>query len=137
MTPDCPQVDPRLTLSISHLRTGLAIVAKVAHVVQWVHEKELVHRNLSAANVLVARDGSARLIGFSRVAPLAGSDLAAGAGKPAHLDVCGLQDLLRWLCGALRQPVPAQLESVTAPDSVPTAGAFGEALTAFLRGGAA
>jgi eukaryotic-like serine/threonine-protein kinase len=118
------------------LRSGLAVVAEVARVVQWVHGQGFAHRNLSAANVLVARDGTPWLIGFGRVGLLAGSHLvpAGAAGTLAGVDARGLQDLLRWLCGALRQPVPSGLDRATAPGSVATAGAFGEAVVDYLRG---
>jgi serine/threonine protein kinase len=112
------------------LRTGLAVVAEIARVVHGVHERGFVHRNLSAANVLVGRDGTAWLIGFGRVGDVAGSQqMPAGAmGTSAEVDVRGLRELVRWLYGAVRQPVPAGLEHVLAPGAVPTAGALGEAL---------
>jgi serine/threonine-protein kinase len=115
------------------LRVGLSVVAEVARVVQWVHEQGFAHRNLSPANVLVARDGSRWLIGFGRVGLLAGSQMlpAGAAGTLAEVDVRGLQELLRWLCGAVRQPVPAGLERAIAPGAVPTAGAFGEAVASY------
>jgi serine/threonine protein kinase len=112
------------------LRSGLAVVAEVARVVQWVHGQGFAHRNLSGANVLVAMDGTPWLVGFGRVGLLVGSPMlpAGAAGTPAEVDVRGLQDLLRWLCGALRNALPAGLDRVCAPDAVATAGAFASAV---------
>ena len=112
------------------MRAGLSVVAAVARVVQGVHERGFVHRNMSAANVLVGQDGTAWLIGFGRVGYVAGSQpVPAGAtGTPVEVDVRGLQELVRWLYGAVRQPVPADMQRVIAPGAVPTAGALGEAL---------
>ncbi len=118
------------------LREGLAVVAAVARVVQWVHGQGFAHRNLSAANVLVGHDGRSWLIGFGRVGLLAGSPLApaGAAGTPPEADVRGLRDLLAWLCGALGQPVPADLERATAAGAVLTAGAWAEAVGRYLNG---
>jgi serine/threonine-protein kinase len=116
------------------LRAALAIVANVARVVEWVHEKGFAHRNLSAANVLVAKGGTPWLIGFSRVRLLVGSPMlpAGAAGTPAAVDACGLQDLLRWLCATLQQSLPAGLEHACDGCAVTTAEAFAAALTRFL-----
>jgi serine/threonine protein kinase len=112
------------------LRAGLAVVAGVARVVQWVHEQGFAHRNLSPANVLVARDGAPWLIGFGRVGLVAGSPLlpAGAAGTLAEVDVRGLLQLLGWLCGALRHPVPGGLDRAAAL----TAGGFAEAVAVHL-----
>jgi serine/threonine protein kinase len=109
---------------------GLSVLAEVARVVEWVHGQGFAHRNLSPANVLVARDGSPWLIGFGRVGLLVGSPMlpSGAAGTPTEVDVRGLQDLLRWLCAALQQPVPDSLDLTPAL----TAGAFGEAVASHL-----
>jgi serine/threonine protein kinase len=115
-------------------RGGLMVVAQAARVVHWVHEQGFAHRNLTPDNVLLAGDGTQWLIGFGRVGLLAGSPLlpAEAAGTPAEVDVRGLQELLRWLCAALRQPLPAGLRRAIDPGAVPTAGAFGEAVASYL-----
>ena len=115
------------------LRAGLAVVIEVVRVVEWVHGQGFAHRNLSPENVLVGRDGSVWLIGFSRVGLLAGSHVtSAGAGTPAEVDARNLQDLVRWLFVALRQPLPAGLESAAAGSFV-SAGAVGAAVASHLR----
>lgn len=116
------------------LRTGLAVIAEVARVVQWAHEQGFAHRNLSPANVLVARDDTPWLVGFGRVGLVAGSRwlLPEAPGAPAEADVRGLRGLLGWLCGALRQPVPQGVPDATAPSSILTARAFGEAVASHL-----
>jgi serine/threonine-protein kinase len=109
---------------------GLSVVAKVAEVVQWVHRQGFAHRNLSPANVLIAQDGTPWLIGFGRVDQLAGSPSlpADDSGTRAEIDVQGLQHLLRWLCAALRQPVP---DGIDRP--APTAAAFGEIVASYVE----
>jgi serine/threonine protein kinase len=117
------------------MRMGLGIIARVARIMQFVHGKGFAHRNLSPANVLVATDGTPWLIGFGRVGLLAGSEfLAPGAtGVPPEIDVQGLQELLRWLCATLGQPVPAALEKVRQPGSVASPGAFHDAIMSYLQ----
>jgi serine/threonine protein kinase len=127
---DGSTLEQRATEGSVDLRTGLAVIAEVARVVQSVHDQGFAHRNLSPANVLVARDGTPWLIGFGRVGLLAGSPLlpAGAVGTPAEVDVRGLRDLLRWLCGVLGQSVPDGLDRAAAM----TAGAFGEAVASQL-----
>src|SRR5262245_1802036 len=81
------------------LRAGLAVVAEVARVVAWVHARGFAHRNLTAANVLVARDGGPWLIGFGRVIALAEAGwLPPGVqGTPPTEDKRGLHELVAWL----------------------------------------
>jgi serine/threonine protein kinase len=118
------------------LRAGLAVVAELARVVRWVHDQGFAHRNLAAANVLVARNNTVWLIGFGRVGLLVGSPMlpSGSAGTPGEVDVRGLQDLLRWLCMALRQPVTAELERACALNAVASAEAFRVAVSSYLRG---
>jgi serine/threonine-protein kinase len=118
------------------LRAGLGVLAKVAGLIQWVHDRRFVHRNLSAENVLIDREGTPKLIGFGRVGLLAGSDwLPPGAaGVSPEIDVWALQKMLGWLCAALGQPIPPALEQVRQPGSVASPGAFAEAVSGYLRG---
>ena len=107
---DGDTLEQRVAVGSIDVRAGLSVVAAVARVVQGVHERGFVHRNLSAVNVLVGRDDTAWLIGFGRVGYVAGSQqIPAGAtGTPAEVDVLGLQELVRWLYEALRQPGPGR-----------------------------
>jgi serine/threonine protein kinase len=107
------------------VRAGLAIVAAVARVIQWVHDRGFVHRNLSAANVLVGRDGNPWLIGFGRV--------GGTTPVPAEIDVRGLRDLIRWVCETRGQPVPTGLALATGPGPVASAAALGSAVDSYLR----
>jgi serine/threonine protein kinase len=119
------------------LASGVRTVQTVAEIVQSVHQRHVAHRNLHPSNVLVATDGSVKLIGFGRCGLLEGSPVLPPdrPGVPPTLDVRGLQDLLGWLFATLRQPVPAVLESLLQPGAVASAGAFAEALAACLRAG--
>jgi serine/threonine protein kinase len=119
-----------------NLRVGLELIASVARIVDRVHAQGFAHRNLSPENVLVSTDGTARLIGFGRVGMLAGSDpLAQGtSGVPRDVDVRGLQDLLRWLCETLGQPIPPALEKARRSGSLATPAAFAETVGGYLLG---
>jgi serine/threonine protein kinase len=113
---------------------GLSVITEVARVVQWVHEQGFVHRNLSPANVLVARDGMAWLIGFGRVRMLASSHQApAGGGTLPEVDVQNLPHMLQWLCRALGKSVPAALMRVVDSGSVIGAGSFADALVGYAE----
>ena len=118
------------------LRTGLAVVAEVARVVHWVHGRGFAHRNLSLANVLIATNGVPKLIGFGRVALLAGSTrLEDGiAGISPEIDVKALQDMIGEFCTALRQPVPPDLEQIRKRGSVSCPEAVAETIGDYLRG---
>ncbi len=117
------------------IRAGFSVIAEVARVVQWVREQGFVHRNLSPANVLVAQDGIAWLIGFGRVGLLAGSHHApAGGGTLPDVDVQNLQHMLQWLCRALGKPAPAALMRVVDSGSVISAGVLAEALLSYAEG---
>jgi serine/threonine protein kinase len=136
---DGSDLEQRIASGTIDLRSGLAIVARVAKVLQWVHDQGFVHRNLSAANVLVATDGSPWLIGFGRVGHLSGSPrLPAGeTGTPAEVDARGLQDLVSWLCGALGETLPPDLRGVCAHDADATPGAIAAALRRHLENNSA
>lgn len=116
------------------LRTGLSIIADIARVVQFVHERGIAHRDLSPDNVLVAQDGTPWLVGFSRARAIDDMLMSQGAeAAPVQTDVQGLLALLRWLCAELGHTVPNGLESPTATGSPWTAGAFAEALSRHLE----
>jgi len=112
------------------LREGIRVLAAIAGAVQRMHDREIAHQNLRGSNVLVRADGVPKLIGFGHVTPLAGaaSPPPGMSGVSASVDVLALQELLGWLCAALRQPVPASLEAVRRSGSVPSPGRFAEAL---------
>jgi serine/threonine protein kinase len=119
------------------LRQGITVLAAVARAIARIHAQGIAHRNLHPANVLIAVDGTPKLIGFGQVGFLAGSDMLppGESGASAEVEVRWLQELLRWLCVALQQPVPAGLEWVMAPGSATTASAFAEDLSSYLKGG--
>lgn len=115
-------------------RAGLRVILSVAGVVEWVHSRGLVHRNLSPANVLVGDNGGTWLIGFGRVRRLAAdASLPVGAaGVPAAEDVRGLQGLLERLVAVRGRAIPAGLERVTVPGAIATVHAFREAVSRCL-----
>jgi serine/threonine protein kinase len=118
------------------VREGLRLLCEIANLVAWVHGQGLVHRNLSPANVLVAADGSANLIGFGRARRLDRSPLLppAPVAGLSEIDVRGLQEMLGWLCETLGCPVPKGLNGVRGPGSVASAAEFAEAVAGFLQG---
>jgi serine/threonine protein kinase len=118
-----------------NLGNGIRVLSTVAAAVQRMHELGIAHRNLRASNVLVRTDGTPKLIGFGHVWPLVGLDRVSPgiSGVSAEVDLLALQEMLAWLCGALRQHVPAPVEGVLQPGSVPSAGQFAEALDSYLQ----
>ncbi len=127
-------LEQRVVSGSIDLRAGLGIIAAVARVVHWLHGRGLAHRNLSPANVLVATDGTPKLIGFGRVGLLAGSaHLPAGVpGVSPEVDIRAFQGMLGWLCTGLTQPVPPALAAVRQPGSVASADALAEAIGGYL-----
>lgn len=124
--------DAVLTGSIT-VSAGINIVARLAGAVIRLHERGLVHRNLRPQNVLIARDGTPKLIGFSRVGV---ADAPAAPGMPDNVpetDVRALQGILAWLFTALRQPWPSCLASIRPPNSLPSAQALGSLLAKAAR----
>jgi serine/threonine protein kinase len=111
------------------LRQGIRILVVVARTTDWVHQRGLVHRNLHPSNVLVAADGTPKLIGFGRVGLLAGSPLAAPgmSGTPMSVDLQAVGLMLTWLCSRLNQPLPPSLEAIAHRCSATGAGAFASA----------
>jgi serine/threonine protein kinase len=117
------------------LREGLGLLARIATVVKRVHGLGFAHRNLQPSNILVTADGAPKVVGFGIVGYLTSSKfLPPGAtGVPAEVDVRGLQAMLGWLCGTLRQPVPPLLRDVQLGRSVGSVEAFAEVLGGWLR----
>lgn len=91
------------------LREGVACLETIGRAVARVHAIGVAHRNLHAANVLIARDRMPKLIGFGRCGPLFGH--AEGVGTPAGVDIRGMQGILNWLSTVLKQPVPASVHT--------------------------
>jgi serine/threonine protein kinase len=125
-------LEQRVRAGTLDLRAGLAALVEVAGALDWAHQRGFAHRNLSPANVLLATDGASRLIGFGRVGFLAGSPLlpAGATGVLPEIDTQALQQMLGWLCSALRQPVPSALQQQLAAVSSPAT--FAKVLRAFL-----
>ena len=120
--------------------SALRVLVEVASVVQRVHGRGLVHRNLSAENVLIAKDGTPWLIGFGRVRRLYESRLSDSEppfGAITDVDVRGLQRMLKWVCQAIHDPIPRGLEDAQQPDAFADAREFAEAIAAFIRRGSA
>jgi serine/threonine protein kinase len=118
------------------LRAALTIVADVASGVQWVHEQGLVHRNISAANVLLDADGGPRLIGFGRVRQIAGARSIPidDAGTTIDVDLQGLRNLLQSVCAALGHRIPDSLDHAIGFEPAKTAESFAAAIAGYLRG---
>jgi serine/threonine protein kinase len=134
---DGSTLERRATGGALGLREGIRILATVAGAVRELHDRGIAHRNLQPSNVLVGRDGTAKLIGFGLVWALAGSDkLPPGlSGESAEVDVRALRKMLSWLCATLRLPVPASLAAIRQFVSAPGAAPFEEALRSYLQGG--
>ena len=117
------------------LRDGIQVLSTIAAAVQRMHRLGIAHRNLRASNVLVTIDGLPKMIGFGHVRPLAGAHgLPPGlSGVVPAVDMLAMQEILVWLCSTLNCPVPAPLEPVRQPDSVPDPGRFAATLDSYLQ----
>jgi serine/threonine protein kinase len=116
------------------LKEAVLILASIAQTVQWIHEKQFVHRNLHASNILVSVAGPAKLIGFGQVCYIE-PPAAVRDGRmcvSTDTDVQSLQKTLDWLCFFLRQPVPPRVESLRYGELPSTAGAFADLLRSSL-----
>lgn len=117
-----------------NLTSAIRILVEVAKVVERVHGQKLVHRNLSAENVLLAKDGTPWLIGFGRVRRLFESRLSDSEppfGAIIDVDVRGLQRMLKWVCQAIHDPIPRGLEDAQQPDAFADAREFAAAIAPF------
>lgn len=89
---------------------GVRICGTIAGALERIHQCGLAHRNLTPENILIARDGVPKLIGFSRVGVLDAQ--LAGRDSDALKDVQSLQLMLDWLFTTAKEPWPSSLESV-------------------------
>jgi serine/threonine protein kinase len=113
------------------LQKALSILSDIARAVEEVHRHGWAHNNLHPSNILVALDGTAKLIGFGRHRILAGSELDNPGARsvPATVDVKALQDILKWLCSSLGPATPPELTAFYSGETLTSAAAFAEALT--------
>src|SRR5262249_33639094 len=112
---------------------GVRVLATIAGAVARVHARGFVHRNLTPSNVLVASDGTPKLIGFGRVAMQAGrGDRLRGAPSVSpEIDVKALQAMLGWVFSALGEPLQGPL--TLAQGLLGSAEAFAALLAQALR----
>jgi serine/threonine protein kinase len=117
------------------LPAALRVVLDVARVVDWMHQEQFVHRNVCRENILVASDGTGKLIGFGMVTRLAPVDPDQFPASEANqrIDISALQELVCWMCAALDQRLEGNLVHLTQPGAFWTAGAFAAGLAHYLR----
>ena len=85
-----------------HESKGIQVLAGIEAALARVHQQGIVHRNLQPDNVLVAPDGTARLIGFSRAAAVGA---VVGDGTPTAVleaDMQALRAMRDWMLSAIR-----------------------------------
>lgn len=114
------------------LTSAIRILVEVATVVERVHERMLVHRNLSAENVLIGKDGTPWLIGFGRVRRLYESRLSDSEppfGAIIGVDVWGLQRMLKWICSLKHDAIPHSLQDAQQSDAFANVRELIDALT--------
>lgn len=104
---------------------GVDICGTIAGTLARIHQRGLVHRNLYPENILIARDGTPKLIGFSR----ATADAEVTNGPASAKDVQSLQATLDWLFTAVQKPWPHWLESVRPPKPIHSAEELKQRLT--------
>jgi hypothetical protein len=84
-----------------------------------------------AANILIAHDGTPKLIGFGRCSPL--PDTAADSIKAVGVDVRGIQGILNWMCTVLKQPVPASVDAAQQPGAANSADELADVLAQCIQ----
>src|SRR5262249_2826479 len=113
---------------------GIRVLRTIAKTVDVLHRYGIVHRTLDASNVLVAKDGSPKLVGFGRVGLVEEAAHASPGTKGANVgdDVLALQQMISWLCSALQQPIPHSLVAIQQVGAVKSASEFADALAGYL-----
>jgi len=106
------------------LSQGVCVVGALAGAVARIHRRGLVHRNMHPTNVLIARDGVPKLIGFGRVKCLDIQTTSTTQAVLLEIDARALQAILDWLFKSLEHSWPTNLESICPPNSAPTAKAL-------------
>jgi serine/threonine-protein kinase len=80
---------------------GLQVLGGIDAALTTLHQLGIVHRNLQPENVLIATEGTAKLIGFSRAAPI---DAIVRDGTPTAVleaDMKALRTMRDWMFSAL------------------------------------
>ena len=96
-------LEQRVMNGTIRLGEGLAVVIGVARTIHEIHGRGFVHRNLHPSNILIANDGTPRLIGFGRVGLRPGvvERFDGIAVCPPDVDVEQLGRMLTWLCAGV------------------------------------
>jgi serine/threonine-protein kinase len=94
-------------------RAAAKVLATIAGAVERVHLRGVVHRNLHPANILIATDGTPKLIGFGWAAPIDPATPAEQTRIAIRSDVESLQGMLEWVFSAFHEPVPIALQVAT------------------------
>jgi serine/threonine protein kinase len=113
---DGDTLEHRVAARAIDLRSALQSLAVVASAVARIHEFGLAHGNLHPSNVLVAIDGTTKLIGFGQV--------FARQTLPGCGDVDSLRNMAGWLCSELRPEVKYAVESALASGTMHSAADF-------------
>jgi serine/threonine-protein kinase len=79
---------------------GIHVLTGIEAALARVHQQGIVHRNLRPENILVATDGTAKLIGFGRAVAV---DAPVGHGPSAKVesDIESLRGVREWLLSAI------------------------------------
>jgi eukaryotic-like serine/threonine-protein kinase len=92
------------------LKDAMRIMSTIALGVRAVHAQGLIHNNLDASNVLVASNGTAKLVGFGR-AKARDDDPAVGLSQ-VSADISALGEMLVSAAQRLGKPLPEMLEAI-------------------------
>jgi hypothetical protein len=119
------------------LRQRAALFARACDAVQYVHQHLVIHRDLTPSHIVIAADGTPRLIGFGMAGQggspvFASPEQLAGERLSAASDIYSLGAVLYCLVSG-RSPNPAEatgiISTLARPASVPPSEAVAEAVT--------
>ncbi|MEZ5289136.1 MAG: serine/threonine-protein kinase [Vicinamibacterales bacterium] len=76
------------------VRARLALFRRIGDAVAFAHRRLVVHRDIKPGNILVAADGTPKLLdfGIAKVLSTEGEEAGAGDGDRARLDDAGLRE---------------------------------------------
>ncbi|HJZ89593.1 MAG TPA: protein kinase [Gemmataceae bacterium] len=101
----------RLRARSIELSEVVGVLAVVSRAVHRIHQEQVVHLNLEASNVLLAKDGTPKLIGFGRAR--LNETGPAVPPRSVAIDIHALGRMIADAANELGEPLPEVLEAIS------------------------